>query len=235
MQIGGELQVEPGCGIAPCTGLPSLFVVSDIRLVRDGLVWQLQRDGRVRIEGSGPPDAPCFATLAAAPPAALALDLSATGMPAFARRLSAELPDVKLVGFALGECDAALAQWARTGVCGYVEREGSATDIVETVLHALKGELYCSPRFAAHLLAQLAGRAAQAAVRDHGEAIAALTPRETEILREIRLGASNKEIARQLGISAATVKNHVHHLLEKLSVRRRAQASAMLNGLGPTA
>jgi DNA-binding NarL/FixJ family response regulator len=214
--------------------LPSIFVVSDVRLIRDGLVWQLQRDGRLTVHGAGAPGPATLAALAARAPSAIALDLSAAGSFDFAGRLQAETPQVKLVGFALGKCDAQLADWARTGVCGYVEREGTAADIVVTVLHALKGELYCSPRFAAQLLAQLAGPLRPAATV-RSDAISALTPRETEILREIRLGASNKEIARLLGISAATVKNHVHHVLEKLAVRRRSQASAMLSGLMPNA
>lgn len=221
--------------IHPCaasSGLPGIFIVSDIRLVRDGLAWQLQRDGRLEVLGAGAPGLATLGDLAARPPHAVALDLSGAGSIDFAERLRADLAEVKLVGFALGECEAQIADWARIGVCGYVEREGTATDIAVTVLHALKGELYCSPRFAAQLLAQLAART-QAVVRDRGSIIATLTPREVEILHEIRLGASNKEIARRLGISAATVKNHVHHLLEKLAVRRRSQASAMLSGLTP--
>jgi DNA-binding NarL/FixJ family response regulator len=58
--------------------------------------------------------------------------------------------------------------------------------------------------------------------------IAPLTLREAEVLRELHAGATNKEIAQQLGISPATVKNHVHHVLEKLAVQRRTQASAVL-------
>lgn len=211
---------------------PSIFIVSDIRLVRDGLVGQLERDGRLTVLGGG---AACTATLdqmSAKPANSVALDLSTVDGLAFAEQLRLTLPDAKVVGFAIGECDPQLAQWARNGVCGYVEREGSAEDIVVTVLHALRGELYCSPRFAAHLLTQLAAGAAATAQTPCG-AMASLTPREKQILQEIRVGASNKEIARQLGISAATVKNHVHRLLEKLDVRRRAQASAILSGITP--
>lgn len=222
---------DAGC-CAASLGLPGVFVVSDIRLVRDGLVWQLQRDGRLEVLGAGPPGPDTLADLVGQGPQAVILDLSGTGSIDFAAQLRAALAEVKLVGFALGECETELADWARAGVCGYVEREGTAADIAITVLHALKGELYCSPRFAAQLLAQLAVRA-QAVVQDRGDIIASLTPREAEILHQIRLGASNKEIARRLGISAATVKNHVHHLLEKLAVRRRSQASAMLSGLIP--
>jgi DNA-binding NarL/FixJ family response regulator len=55
-----------------------------------------------------------------------------------------------------------------------------------------------------------------------------LTVRESEIVRLIDQGLSNKEIAVRLGIEVATVKNHVHNLLEKLRVHRRAEAAAHL-------
>jgi DNA-binding NarL/FixJ family response regulator len=59
---------------------------------------------------------------------------------------------------------------------------------------------------------------------------ARLTRREAEILELIEKGMSNKEIARLLFIEVRTVKNHVHNLLEKLRVRRRGEAAAMVRG-----
>jgi DNA-binding NarL/FixJ family response regulator len=59
-------------------------------------------------------------------------------------------------------------------------------------------------------------------------AAGALTAREREILRLIDEGLSNKQIAVALHIGLPTVKNHVHHILEKLQVRRRAEAAALL-------
>jgi two-component system nitrate/nitrite response regulator NarL len=59
-----------------------------------------------------------------------------------------------------------------------------------------------------------------------------LTVREREILGLIDDGMSNKEIARKLCIEVRTVKNHVHNLLEKLSVHRRGEAAALLRGRG---
>jgi DNA-binding NarL/FixJ family response regulator len=56
--------------------------------------------------------------------------------------------------------------------------------------------------------------------------VADLTRREREVVRLIDHDLSNKEIARQLGIGVATVKNHVHNLLDKLHVNTRAQAAA---------
>src|SRR5262245_10724184 len=170
---------------------PSIFIISDIRLVRDGLVWQLERDRRLLVLGSGSASVATLQRLEAMPANSIALDLSAEDGLAFAEQLHRTLPEAKIVGFPIGECDPQLAQWARNGICGYVEREGTAEDIVVTVLHALKGELYCSPRFAAHLLTELAARAATTA-RTQWEIGAPLTPREAEILEEIRVGASNK-------------------------------------------
>jgi DNA-binding NarL/FixJ family response regulator len=63
-----------------------------------------------------------------------------------------------------------------------------------------------------------------------GRAGDVLTPREMEILALIDDGRSNKEIARHLGIELATVKNHVHNLLEKLHVHRRGEAAAHARG-----
>ncbi|ANZ28499.1 hypothetical protein A4U64_26780 (plasmid) [Rhodococcus sp. WB1] len=53
--------------------------------------------------------------------------------------------------------------------------------------------------------------------------LARLTVREKEIVNLIALGLANREIAGQLGIELCTVKNHVHHILEKLGVERRAE------------
>jgi two-component system, NarL family, nitrate/nitrite response regulator NarL len=62
---------------------------------------------------------------------------------------------------------------------------------------------------------------------------ARLTPRESEIVRLIEHGLSNKEIARHLTIQLATVKNHVHNILEKLDVRRRADAVRVAHSREP--
>ncbi len=212
---------------------PSVFIISDVRLVRDGLAQQLRRDGRVDLQGAARPDDAALGALTAAPPAAVVLDLGVAGGMAFAQQLASDLPAVRVIGFSICDDDKTLAEWARTGVCGYIEREGTADDIIGAVLHAMKGELLCSPKIAAQLLAQLAGgpRAPAAATGVEASATALLTPREGQILRQITTGATNKEIARSLGISAATVKNHVHHVLEKLAVTRRAQASALASAL----
>lgn len=203
---------------------PTVYIVSDVRLLRDGLAWQLEKDGRLHVAGSARPDSNGLEIVCAARSDAVLLDLGVTSGLGFVQLLRAAAPEVRIIGYAIGDSGSAIAEWARTGVCGYVEREGEVSDIVSTVFHAMRGELYCSPRFAARLLAQVANQAPPIA----DDLLGKLTSRERQILQFLGEGVSNKEIARKLCIAVATVKNHVHNLLEKLSLQRRSQASALI-------
>jgi DNA-binding NarL/FixJ family response regulator len=140
----------------------------------------------------------------------------------FAKLLSAQLPDIKIIAFAVREISAEVLACAEAGVAAYVGPDSSAEDLVNAVEWALRGELYCSARTAAALFKQI-GVLAQSRLQ---LAPILLTRREVEILGLIEQGLSNKEIARALQIGGATVKNHVHSVLTKLSVRRRGEAAA---------
>ena len=83
--------------------------------------------------------------------------------------------------------------------------------------------MHCAPHIAAAMFARLVGLLQQPCF--HGP-LPALSSRESEILALVEQGRSNKEIARQLAISVATVKNHMHNILQKLQVGRRGQAAA---------
>jgi two-component system, NarL family, nitrate/nitrite response regulator NarL len=83
----------------------------------------------------------------------------------------------------------------------------------------------CAPHIAAAMFARLTNLLREA---EPLPSLPSLSQRESEILILADQGRSNKEIARQLSISAATVKNHMHNLLQKLQVSRRGQATARL-------
>jgi two-component system, NarL family, nitrate/nitrite response regulator NarL len=114
---------------------------------------------------------------------------------------------------------------AEAGVVGIVERDATVEDLVETLKTAVTGNARCSPRITALVIRRVAKLASLRPIEGRS---ANLTPREWEIAAFIDRGLSNKEIASQLGIETATVKNHVHSLLEKLQVRRRGEVSAVL-------
>ena len=121
-----------------------------------------------------------------------------------------------IVGFGLGDEAADALACAEAGLVGFVGREGTIDDLAAALAAALAGEVRCSPRVAALLCGRVAtlarGRAAPAG---------GLTSREREVAELVSEGLSNKQIALRLGIGPATVKNHVHAVLEKLHVARR--------------
>jgi len=206
---------------------PRAYVVTDVLLYREGLSAHLQKNNQLEFIGAGPPTETTLVTLERLRPEALILDLAMRDGMGFAKQVRDRIAETKIVAFAVSEPDKHVIACAKAGICGYVPKDGTVQDIVLAVLHAVKGELLCTPKFAAMLLGQLAALAPES-TGSRLEHTAKLTAREMEILEQINRGLSNKEIARKLGISSATVKNHVHQLLGKLGVRRRAQALALL-------
>lgn len=206
---------------------PKVYVVTDVLLYRESLSAHLRKNNALEFIGAGSPTEATLTMLERLRPEALILDLAMREGLGFAEQVRDRIAQTKIVAFAVSEPDKNVIACAKAGICGYVPKNGTVQDIVLAVLHAVKGELLCSPKFAAILLGQLAALAPESTGLGL-EHTAKLTAREMEILEQINRGLSNKEIARKLGISSATVKNHVHQLLAKLGVRRRAEALARL-------
>ena len=102
--------------------------------------------------------------------------------------------------------------------------DASVAELVAAIESVARGESLCTPSVAAALMRRLASLARSWADADP---IEPLTRREREILELIDEGLSNKQIAQRLRIELPTVKNHVHHILGKLGVHRRAEAAAL--------
>lgn len=113
---------------------------------------------------------------------------------------------------------------AEAGACGYLFCDQSITELRDVVQAALRGEVLCPAKAAAALVRRVSTLARE---RRGESRLRRLTDREQQILRLIRDGRSNKEIAVGLKIDLCTVKNHVHHILEKLEVSRRGEAAAL--------
>jgi len=194
---------------------PVVTVLSDVLLYREGLAASLGRDGRVRVLDIVA-CADAVQVISRRQPDALLLDAGAADCLQLAGRLRAIFPGLRMVGFGIGGGADRLVDCAESGLASFVESDGTVADLVAAVLGALKGELSCSARVSALMCERLAR------LSRHASPPVALTRRENEIALLIGEGLSNKEIARDLHIGASTVKNHVHSILEKLKVRRRA-------------
>jgi two-component system nitrate/nitrite response regulator NarL len=176
-----------------------VFVVAGIRLVREGLAAALQREFGFAVTG----------TASSAAEAAVAL--------------RERLADVVLVDALTPDADDAPRAIAAVRPGAKVVTLGAPR---QASLEELAGALDdASPRTAAQLLRRVTGLAA---TRPRPNTHPELTRREREIVALIDQGLSNKEIARRLVIEVATVKNHVHNILEKLRVGSRGEAAAVV-------
>jgi two-component system, NarL family, nitrate/nitrite response regulator NarL len=137
------------------------------------------------------------------------------------RAIASEWPDVALVALGLNEQRQEVIRCGKAGFAGYVARDASIDGLCQSLSEIVAGRLACPPEIAGGLLRALFGREPRA---QESDLHLSLTRRESEVLELLGRGFSNKEIAGELCLSVATVKHHVHHVLEKLQLQRRAQA-----------
>ena len=202
------------------------FIVAEIRLYREGLARLLEAESDMRVVGKSAHWVDAVTPARSAEPDVVLLDAVAEARAAVSA-LRGAIPHSRVVALSIGDAEADLLPWAEAGVAGFVTRKDSIPRLLEVIRGVVRDELPCSPQAASALLRRvgaLASNGASAGPR------ARLTSRELEIVRLIERGLSNKEIGRELCIELATVKNHVHNILEKLQVRRRTEAVARLRG-----
>ena len=199
-----------------------MVIVASVRLYREGLAQVFREEDDVEVVAAAADAPECLRLLTRARPHIVLLDMSDHGL-AGVRAIRATAPGVRIVAVAVPDREVDVLACAEAGVAGYVTHEQSLEDVVAVVESVARGEMICSPRIAATLLRRVATLAAE---RQPRPPEASLTSRELEIVALIDRGLSNKQIGRQLCIEVATVKNHVHNILEKLQVRRRSEAVA---------
>jgi two-component system, NarL family, nitrate/nitrite response regulator NarL len=206
--------------------LKRLCVVSDVRIYREGLVLALDRLEDFEVVAVAESGSQAVAATVEACPAVVVVDIGAQGGVEIVRKVRERLPAAKVVAFGVDDSEQEILTCAEAGVAGFVCRDASAAELAAIVRSAVRDEVLCSPKIAASLLRRVASLASRAS-----GAAGTLTMRERQVLALMRDGLANKQIAAQLSIAEATVKNHVHNVLEKLHVRRRAQAVRIDPGL----
>jgi DNA-binding NarL/FixJ family response regulator len=137
------------------------------------------------------------------------------------RSIASQFPTIALVALGLQEQRQDVIRCGRAGFSGYIGRNASVDDLCRALANARCGRLSCSAEISGGLLRALFDTERNTRPP---ESTKALTQREGEVLQLIGNGLSNKEIALDLSVSIATVKHHVHHILQKLKLPRRAQA-----------
>jgi DNA-binding NarL/FixJ family response regulator len=202
-----------------------LAIASAVRLVREGLALTLGDRADIAVLESVSLDAAGIARIAELAPDVVLVDLGHVDTATITRLIKVACTEAKLVAFALAEVDDDVFACAAAGFSGYVPRESGADELYRVLVDAASGRMRCAPHITAAMFNRLSDLMREAPER---APLPELTARESAILLLAEEGQSNKEIARRLQISSATVKNHMHNILQKLQVGRRGEAVARL-------
>jgi DNA-binding NarL/FixJ family response regulator len=211
----------------------SVVVADDQSAVREGLVLLLGTLPGMSVAGSACDGAEAIELVASLRPRVVLMDLHMPGMGGVeaTKRITEDYPDTKVVVLTTYADDESILNALRAGALGYLTKDATRTAIGQAVTAAAAGQAVLDPAVQQRLLSAAdRGRAATGADPAAGGTATAgadddeLTPRELEVLRLIAMGRSNREIARDLFVSEATVKTHVNRIFFKTGSRDRAQA-----------
>jgi DNA-binding NarL/FixJ family response regulator len=135
----------------------------------------------------------------------------------------AELPATKIIFLTIHEEDQDIFKAIRHGAVGYLPKNVTSSRLLDFLRGLERGEVAIQPEFTARILKEFAHMPSRQDLTN--EDTSRLTPRQREILRELKTGATNRQIAARLVISEQTVKNHVSRVLKKLNIKSRHELS----------
>ena len=145
-----------------------------------------------------------------------------TGVEA-TQAILAEQPAIKIIFLTIHEEDERIFEAIRHGALGYLPKNVTSSRLLAYLRGLEQGEVAIQPEFTARILKEFAHLPPREDVT--AESALRLTARQREILRELKTGATNRQIAARLVISEQTVKNHVSRVLKKLNVKSRHELS----------
>ncbi|MCH8564645.1 response regulator transcription factor [Nesterenkonia sp. LB17] len=193
-----------------------VLLVDDHPVVRSGVKALLEASGKLRLTAEAGTGEAALEILAVSAQEVdvvvmdLQMGAGMSGVEA-TRMITAEhdLPVLILTTF---DTQADIVAAMGAGAIGYLLKDAPSETVQHAVLDAAARKSVLSPSITAQMMKRLASPAT------------ALTPREIEILQQLATGATNRDLARVLFISEATVKTHLVHIYDKLGVENRTQA-----------
>jgi len=146
------------------------------------------------------------------------------------RTIRKEFPETDVIVMDLVPAHAELVEFVKEGVAGFILKDATLDDFLDTIRSVAKGIKVLPPPLAGSLFSQVVERAIRTGSADQIMKSVRMTAREQEVIELIAQGRSNKEIAAKLHVAVHTVKNHVHNILDKLALHTRLElASFALN------
>ncbi|MDX1997505.1 MAG: response regulator transcription factor [Thermoanaerobaculia bacterium] len=195
-----------------------LLVVDDHFVVRKGVCALLAGVEAIAVVGEAADGLEAVSEARRLRPEVILMDLRLPGLDGAGatRQILAEQPEVGIVVLTSAEAEDDVLTAVRAGATGYLAKSSPREEFITAVTRAARGEMSLPSRLSRRLF----GRPAAAQ-----EAAESLTSREREVLGRVARGWSNRRIAEELRVAEITVRSHVSHILDKLGVANRVEAS----------
>jgi DNA-binding NarL/FixJ family response regulator len=195
-----------------------ILLADDHVTVRHGLKLLIEAQPDMKVIAEASDGMAAIQNTLALKPDVIVMDISMPGMNGLAatRTLKQKQPNVIIVTLTRHGDDAYVQELLRAGIAGYVLKQSAPNELIQAIRATASGGQYIDSTLTARMTARFLGRADKA-TKPVGE----LTDRESNVLRLIASGYSNKEIASQLSLSVKTVEAHKANGMRKLGLRGR--------------
>ncbi len=203
-----------------------VLITDDHLIVREGLRLILETVENIEVVGEATNGITCLKLAHELEPDVILMDLRMPVLDGITtiEHLHREQPHIAIVILTTYNEDELMLRGFQAGARGYLLKDASREQLLDTIYAAAKGETLLSPEVLARVLTQQATAIAAPLPASTTES---LTERELEVLQAAARGERNKEIAYKLGISERTVKAHLTNIYEKFGVDSRAAAVAI--------
>ena len=200
----------------------TVMIVDDHEMVRKGAKGYLEAQPEISVVAEAESGAEAMLLAREYVPHVVLMDLVMPGMDGVeaTRKVKDVSPRTQIIILTSFHEDEHIFPALQAGAISYLLKDVKATELVEAIFRASKGEATLHPRVAARLIKQFS-----LGEPDRSSLFTELTERETEVLTLIARGFTNQKIAEELVITIGTVKGHVSNILSKLHLADRTQAA----------
>jgi len=197
-----------------------VLLAEDHKTVREGVKLLVNAQPDMEVVGEADDGELALAQAERLRPDIIIMDISMPRMNGLkaTKKLRSKYPDIKLLTLSRHTDDGYLQQLVAAGANGYVLKQSAPNHLINAIREVAQGNAYLDPSLTKKVMGSYASRPSL-----RGENQKALTDRETEVLRLISLGYSNKEIAASLDLSVKTVEVHKANAMRKLGISGRIE------------
>lgn len=192
-----------------------LLIADDHPVVRAGLRDMISDEPGLEVVGEAGDGAEALVSVEKLDPDVVLMDLRMPGVDGVeaTTRITADHPGTRILVLTTYDSDADILRAIEAGATGYLMKDTPREELYEAIHATARGEPVLAPTVTSRLMKKMREPASEK-----------LSDRETEVLASVARGLSNREIARSLHLSEATVKTHLIHIFNKLGVADRTAA-----------